>query len=167
MDQICDLTQGWVSGLTLFQHAFQDLSSGDIRKCIVQPNSLPDPVDDYLEEEVFSALAPEIKDFLLRTSILTRLHASFCDQWLGIDASQSILTHLATHHLFIQKQVGQGDGYVYHHLFRIFLQNRLAAHSSTEVLVDLHRKAAVLYEGLDGIEEALPGEPALRVGLPG
>ena len=155
LDRMHDLTGGWVSGLALFHHAFHDLSKGDILECLDQPYPLPDPVADYLEEEVFSPLASEIKDFLLQTSILTRLRAPFCDKWLEIDASQRILTHLANNHLFVKKESVDGSEYVYHNLFRIFLQKKLATLSSPEIIVDLHRKVAVLYESLNEIEEAL------------
>ena len=155
LDRMHDLTEGWISGLALFHHAFHDLSRDDVLEFLDQSHSLPDSVSDYLEEEVFSPLVSEVKDFLLQTSILTRLRASFCDKWLEIDASQRILTHLAKNHLFLEKDGVEGGGYVYHNLFRIFLHKKLATLSSPETIVDLHRKAAVLFEGIDEIEEAL------------
>ncbi len=64
------------------------------------------------------------KDFLLQTSILTCLQASFCDHWLGIDVSQCILTLLSSRHLVVHLSDSKSGGYVYHHMFRVYLQNR-------------------------------------------
>jgi DNA-binding SARP family transcriptional activator len=155
LDRMYELTQGWVSGLTLFYYAFQDLGMEDIRKCLNLPHPLPDPVADYLEEEVFSQLSSEIKNFLVQTSILMPLKASFCDKFLNIDGSQKMLRHLACFHVFIQKEIPGRDGYVYHMLFGSFLQKKLMALSSKETIADLHRKAARLYEGKGRIEKSL------------
>ena len=74
---------------------------------------------------------------------------------MGIDASRRILSHLATHHIFVKKESVSVSGYIYHNLFRIFLQKKLVAISPAEAIVGLHRNAAILYEGLDDFEKAL------------
>ncbi len=153
-DRICELTEGWVSGLMLFYYALQDLTMADVRNFLDQPHPLPAPVADYLEEEVFSTLATEIRDFLVQTSILARLKTWFCDEFLCVGESQQMLEDLADSHIFIQKEPDRG-GYVYHKLFKAFLQKKLAALYSKEAVSDLHLKAARLCEEKGRIETAL------------
>ncbi|MEJ2040364.1 MAG: hypothetical protein P8X55_15770, partial [Desulfosarcinaceae bacterium] len=155
IERIWALTQGWVSGLTLFHYAFHDSSMDAIRSFLDQPDPLPPAIADYLEEEVFSPLASETKNFLVRTSILARLQADFCDEFLGINDSESMLRHLASIHMVIHQGRHDGGGYVYHRLFGLFLRKKLLAFSSTETIAGLRRKAAGLYQGKGRIGNAL------------
>ena len=155
IERIWELSQGWVSGLILFHYAFHDFSMGDIGNFLGRPDPLPPSIADYLEEEVFSPLAPEFKNFLVRTSILACLQADFCDEFLGINDSESMLGHLSSFHMVIHQGSQDMGGYVYHRLFGLFLQKKLLALSSTETIAGLHRKAAGLYQGKGRIENAL------------
>ncbi len=58
---------------------------------------------DYLAEEVLAGQTPERQDFLLATSILSKLDSSTCDFLLMIDTSDKILMDLHSSGLFIEE----------------------------------------------------------------
>ncbi|MFK5954388.1 MAG: BTAD domain-containing putative transcriptional regulator [Desulfobacterium sp.] len=154
LDRIYDLTKGWVSGIVLFYNAFQT-NIKQIPQCLEHPYALPDTIADYLEEEVFSQLESNIKDFLLSTAVLKHLDPGFCDEWLGIEESRQILSSLAAHHVLIQKKTVNKSRYGHHPLFRLFFQKKLLAISSGKAIAGLHRKAGILYEDQGKIQDAL------------
>ena len=59
------------------------------------------PIQEYLVEEVFSVQTEVFQEFLLRTSILSRLTGSLCDAVTGRDDSSALLTQLERANLFL------------------------------------------------------------------
>jgi LuxR family transcriptional regulator, maltose regulon positive regulatory protein len=95
-------------------------------------------VGDYLSDEVLSGLAPETRDFLLRTSVLGRFTPELCDSVLGRNDSAAVLAGLARSNMFLVALDARGEWYRYHHLFGEVLQLELGG----EPAVDLRRRAA-------------------------
>jgi LuxR family maltose regulon positive regulatory protein len=87
-------TEGWIVGLQLAAVAMQaqlapqsPLSMqgrSDLTGFIQAFNGSSRFILDYLIEEVFERQTPEVKDFLLKTSILERLSGPLRNGWLGI-----------------------------------------------------------------------------------
>jgi ATP/maltotriose-dependent transcriptional regulator MalT len=59
------------------------------------------PIQEYLLNEVFVAQTDYIQEFLLRTSVLSRLSASLCDEVTGRDDSSVLLDQLDRDNLFL------------------------------------------------------------------
>ncbi|MCU0821433.1 MAG: hypothetical protein MUC95_03040 [Spirochaetes bacterium] len=172
-------TDGWVSGLILFYHSIKGKGEEEIENLLLKLKGSHRNISNYLEENVFDMQTEEIKDFLIKTSILSRLNASFCDKLLGKTNSEEILKSLEENHLFtfslgMEKDSGRTahslkiknasfessssdskEWHVYHHLFNDFLQNKLYQDLDKKTVQKLHTDAAALWGKLGEEEEAL------------
>ncbi|HOS98152.1 MAG TPA: hypothetical protein PLU54_10915, partial [Deltaproteobacteria bacterium] len=148
-------TAGWVSALILFFHSLHRKTPHAIEQDIHAIKGSSRIISDYLDENVFAHLNREIRDFLIRTSILTRLHAPFCDRFLGISNSSGILMHLEKSHLFTFALDEDNQEYCYHQLFQEFLLNALRQELGVDGTRLLHGKAARILEQDGSDEEAV------------
>ena len=148
-------TDGWVSGLILFYHSIKGKSQEEIEELLYNLKGSHRNISNYLEENVFAMQPDEIKEFLIKTSILNRVNASFCNQLLGINNSGKILKELEENHLFTFPIVEEREWYSYHHLLQDFLQNKLNSRLDKKAVERLHYDAAVLWEKKGESEESL------------
>lgn len=147
-------TGGWAAGLILLFHCSRGKSSEDIEGFLSDLKGSHRFIAGYLEENVYELQPDALKNFLCRTSILSRLNADFCNQLLGVENSREILENLEGNHLFTFPLGEDRQWYCYHHLFQEFLMTKLK-HLDENTLLDLHKKAAILWEALGEEEEAL------------
>ncbi len=115
---------------------------------------------DYLTEEVLEQQRPELRGFLLETSVLERLSGSLCDAVTGRDDSQDLLEEADRSGLFVIQLDDVRGWWRYHHLFADLLRARLDPERGRR----LHGHAAAWYQqrGLpdDAVRHALAaGEP--------
>jgi LuxR family maltose regulon positive regulatory protein len=158
-------TEGWIAGLqlaALSMQGHQDLS-GFIQAFTGSSRFIL----DYLVEEVFKQQSPEVKDFLLQTSILERLSGPLCNAVTGKTASQELLEVFEQSNLFIVPLDQSRRWYRYHHLFAELLRHRLrTSHPDREI--KLHQRASGWFEaeGLTGeaIQHALAAQEWRRAG---
>ncbi|MFH2131120.1 MAG: LuxR C-terminal-related transcriptional regulator [bacterium] len=145
-------TEGWIAGLQLAAISMQgrdDMSSfihsfaGDDRHIV-----------DYMVEEVLEIQPGPIQDFLLQTSILTRLSEPLCDFVINTTGSQEILDQLEASNLFLMPLDNKRQWYRYHHLFADLLQQRLQRGDRDRV-DDLHLRASDWHEKNGFIHEAI------------
>jgi LuxR family maltose regulon positive regulatory protein len=108
-------------------------------------------VGDYLADEVLSALAPQTRDFLVRTSVLGRFTPELCDALLGSEGSAATLTELARSNMFLIPLDARGRWYRYHHLFGEVLQLELGHDAARE----LRRRAAAWCRAHGLVEDAI------------
>ena len=136
-------TEGWIAGLQLAALSIrgQEDASGFIQAFTGSSRFIL----DYLMEEVFERQAPEIKDFLLKTSILERLSASLCDLVAERTDSQLLLENLEQANLFIVPLDQSRTWYRYHQLFADLLCHRLRL-SLSESEASLHMQASDWFE---------------------
>ncbi len=153
-------TEGWVVGLQMAaismsgregSHAFVQRFGGSNRYVL-----------DYLTDEVLDRQSAGVRQFLLRTSILTRLSPALCDAVMQRDDSQAVLDQLDAANLFLIPLDDVRYWYRYHHLFATLLQHHLSRACGTGEVADLHRRAAAWYEASRMPEPAL--EHALAAG---
>ncbi|MFC3803492.1 hypothetical protein [Cohnella sp. GCM10012308] len=137
--ELCERTEGWISGLQLAALALK--SSSDIARAIRQFDGQQQHIANYLLEEVFSHLSDEMRAFLLRTSILSRMNHALCEAVTGQSNSQEYLQQLEQWNLFISPLDDRRDWYRYHQLLSDFLQ-RLFAQSAPEDWMLAHARAA-------------------------
>ena len=87
-----------------------------------------DHIAAYLHEELLDRLPRSDRAFLLRTSVLSRVHSGLCDEMLEQDGSAAVLERLvAGGNLFVVglDDRGTGNWFRYHPLFRDLLLTEL------------------------------------------
>ena len=152
-------TEGWIAGLQLAALSLQ--GTDDAGRFIADFGGSNRHVADYLLEEVLHRQPPEMQDFLLHTSILSRFTASLCD---AVRAKQpaanhgnadSILRRLDEANLFLIHLDAHRRWYRYHHLFAELLQDRLLQEQGQAQVNRLHLRAAQWFEGQGVPDEAV------------
>ena len=160
-------TEGWVAALWLASLA---LERNDARSDFIERFSGSDQsVADYLAEEVLARQRPDIRDFLLRTSILKHLNAGLCNAVLVRQDSEAILLELEKTNALLVRIGNEQHTYRYHSMFGRFLQAQLAREAPHE-MHRLHRAASDWYEAqqrpVPAIDHAVEGSDARHaVGL--
>lgn len=135
-------TEGWIAGLQLAAHALRgreddasvEAFAGSARH-----------VFDYLADEVLSCQPDDIREFLLKTSIVETLSGPLCEALTDAGDGQEMLERLEGSNLFLVPLDEGGRYYRYHHLFAAFLRERLQREHPGAVR-DLHRRAGRWYE---------------------
>jgi LuxR family maltose regulon positive regulatory protein len=152
-------TEGWVAALQL---AALSLQGRDDTEGFVTAFSGDDRyVVDYLVEEVLERQPPDVRRFLLGTSILDALSAPLCDAVMGGRDARVLLDRLDHDNLFLVPLDARREWYRYHHLFGDVLRTHLAASGEDPEILDLHFRASTWYE-----EHGRP-EAAIRHALAG
>ena len=180
-------TEGWIAALWLASMALDAVIArqGSVAAFIGQFSGSDRAVADFLAEDVLARQTPEVRDFLLRTSILRQFNAPLCQALIPRGDSRHTLAQLDAANLFITP-VGaaassgtrtggapagstQGGGateppvereWRYHSLFADFLRAQLAREQPDE-LVRLHLAASGWYESqrrpVPAIDHAIEG----------
>jgi ATP/maltotriose-dependent transcriptional regulator MalT len=99
---------------------------------------------DYLAAEVLARQPPELRSFLLQTSILQRLCGSLCDAVADREHSAAVLADLERSNLLLLPLDSKREWYRYHHLFGELLHHQLKA-IDRDSLPALHRRASSWY----------------------
>jgi LuxR family maltose regulon positive regulatory protein len=129
-------------------------------------------VADFLAEDVLARQTPEVRNFLLRTSILRQFNAPLCQALTPRSDAARILAQLDAANLFITP-ISQAAGatgaapvereWRYHSLFADFLRAQLVR-EQPDALVRLHLAASGWYEGqgrpVPAIDHAIEGGDA-------
>lgn len=139
VETLRDRTEGWPAGLQLAALSLRGHS--DAGRFIEEFTGSHRHVMDYLSEEVLDRQPEDVRDFLLRTSVLDRLSGSLCDAVTGQSGGIDILRRLDRSGLFLVPLDEHQAWYRYHHLFLEFLRSR-AERLGQELLSELHRRAA-------------------------
>lgn len=150
--QLEEATEGWAAGLQLAALSLK--GKDDPGAFIAGFGGDNQYVMDYLLDEVFAGLPENTRDFLLYTSILTRLNKEVCNILTDRTDSQIVLEDLDRQNLFIVRLDEKRAWFRYHNLFASFLSSRLKR-DHPDKLEDLHRKAMGWCEQNGLIEEAV------------
>jgi LuxR family maltose regulon positive regulatory protein len=136
---LLERTEGWPAGLYLAALSLQDRD--DARSFVETFAGDDRNVADYLIAEVLAAQPPDLRNFLVRTSILDRMAGQLCDAVLGTSDSAQRLESLERANLFVVPLDARREWYRYHHLFGELLRRELDR-SGEETVRGLHRRAA-------------------------
>ena len=152
-------TEGWIAGLQLAAHALKDREEEFHSMEAIAGGARH--VFDYLADEVLSRQPEDVREFLLKTSIVETLSGPLCEALTDRTDGREMLERLERDNLFLVPLDEEGRYYRYHHLFAAFLRERLGRENPGEIL-ELHRRAG-LWEEADGclsgaIEHALAAE---------
>lgn len=140
-DRLFERTQGWPAGLRIAISAVQGASGAARPPDAGQWLRAADrPLFDYLVSEVLGQLRPELREFLLRTSVLADLDPARCAQVTGGDAV-ALLDEIERLGLFTSVVDAPVPTLRLHDLFRDALQNRLRI-EQTDAWRDCLQRAA-------------------------
>ncbi len=155
-------TEGWIAGLQLAALSMQ--GRDDLSGFIQAFTGSSRFILDYLVEEVFERQSPDVKDFLLKTSVLERLSGPLCDRVIEKSNCQKLLEALEQANLFIVPLDQSRGWYRYHRLFAELLRHRLRGSGLAENA--LHQRASLWFENndfpLDAIEHSLAAQDWAR-----
>ncbi|MES2714856.1 MAG: LuxR C-terminal-related transcriptional regulator [Pseudomonadota bacterium] len=172
VDPLHAKTEGWVAALWLASMALDSVIArqGSVAGFIAQFSGSNRAVADFLAEDVLARQTPEVRDFLLRTSILRQFNAALCQALTPRSDAASILAQLDAANLFITP-IGRGGEaagaagdvqreWRYHSLFADFLRAQLVR-EQPDALARLHLAASGWYESqgrpVPAIDHAIEG----------
>ena len=145
-------TEGWIVGLQMA--ALSMRGRKDVSGFIEAFSGSHRFILDYLVEEVLEQQPGDVREFLLKTSILERMTAPLCDLIMDRDDSQVILAQLEQANLFLFPLDDERHWYRYHHLFADLLR-QLLQREARDLVPELHRRASGWYEQNGLVPEAV------------
>lgn len=145
-------TEGWAAGLYLILDSVKQNS--DLSKMFSGFKRDSQRIASYLTQEVMNSWAKEEKIFMLKTSVLTTMSGSLCDEVTGRTDGREMLEKISRQNAFIIPMDDKGSWYRYHHLYSEFLQNQLDKWDNN-LKYALHEKAGIWFEKNGYIVEAV------------
>jgi LuxR family transcriptional regulator, maltose regulon positive regulatory protein len=152
-------TEGWAAGLRLA--AISLTGHPDPERFVTEFSGSERTVAGYLLAEVLERQPPEVRDLLLRTSVLERVSGSLADALTGGTGSEAILQRLEDASAFVTSLDVGRSWFRYHHLLTDLL--RLELRRTAPAIVDpLHRVAARWFDEHGHAVEAIRHAQAAR-----
>lgn len=148
-------TGGWAAALVLYFNALNTPSIAEAPLDSLHPPRPKEHIFQYLEENLFETQPERIKDFMLRTSLLSRLDPEFCDAILRSRASREILEYLSRNHLLTFPYGERSRCFRYHHLLQDFLKAKLHRILEKHEICSLQHEIGKLMEKRGEIRGAL------------
>jgi len=143
-------TEGWVAGLQLAALALHNLP--DQQDFLADFSGSHRYVIDYLLDEVLKKQPNDVREFLVKTSVLHRFNASLCQAVTDNPASIDILADLERSNVFLIPLDDMRDWYRYHTLFADAMRVSLEEADERNV----HARAAAWFEVQEFPAEAIP-----------
>ena len=149
------VTEGWPAALWLASLALERREQPFDLSHFSGSHTL---IADYLAEEVLAQQRDDVREFMIRTSVLHQLSAPLCDAVRGRNDSREILQLLQRSNLLVQRVSEDGEWFRYHSLFAGFLRTQVERIYPHDIAA-LHRAAAHWYESqrrpVPAVEHAL------------
>ena len=156
---LTDRTDGWAVGLQLAGISLRHQS--DVSAAITSFAGSDRLIAEFLLEEVLDQLEPDIRSFLLQTSVLEWLSVDLCDAVTGAGNARVMLAELEDRSLFVIPLDLSRTNFRYHHLFAELLRFQLKAEDPSAAPT-LHGRAARWFLEHGRAEESI--EHLLRAG---
>ena len=148
-------TEGWAAGLRLA--AISLAGHPDPERFVAEFSGSDRTVAEYLIAEMLERQPDDVRDLLLRTSVLDRVNGELADLLTGRLGSERILLELEDANAFVVSLDPERTWFRYHHLFADLLRLELRRALPAEV-PGLHRLAADWFtqygQMADGIRHA-------------
>jgi LuxR family maltose regulon positive regulatory protein len=145
-------TEGWAAGLRLAAISLAD--HPDPERFVAEFSGSDRTVAEYLIAEMLDRQPDDVKDLLLRTSLLDRVNGELADLLTGRPGSERILLELENANAFVVSLDSERTWFRYHHLFGDLLRLELRR-TMPERVPGLHRRAAEWYiqhgQVIDGV----------------
>lgn len=133
-------TEGWAVGLCMLGHSLErHAAPAEHSELLAEVKRTERYLFDFLANEVLRTQSPQLRRFLLQTSILSELTPATCRAVTGLADAPALLASLYRENLFLTR-VAEST-YRYHGLFAEFLRQQLEEELPDE-LPELHRRAA-------------------------
>jgi len=132
-------TEGWAAGLRLAVISLAD--HPDPERFVAEFSGSDRMVAEYLIAEMLERQPDDVKDLLLRTSLLARVNGELADLLTGRPGSERILLSLEDANAFVVSLDAERAWFRYHRLFADLLRLELRSTLPEEVPA-LHRQAA-------------------------
>ncbi len=132
-------TEGWAAGLRLA--AISLAEHPDPERFVAEFSGSDRTVAEYLVAEMLERQPDEVKDLLLRTSLLDRVNGELADLLTGRPGSERVLLELEDANAFVVSLDPERTWFRYHHLFADLLRLELRRTLPEEVPA-LHLRAA-------------------------
>jgi LuxR family maltose regulon positive regulatory protein len=145
-------TEGWAAGLQLAGLSLR--GRPDHRQFIESFAGDDQQIVDYLGFEVLDSQPPELREFLIRSSVLDRLSGSLCAAVTGDRQAELHLRRLEHQNAFVVALDSKREWYRYHHLFAELLRHELRR-TDPALAPELHRRASQWYRQAGAIHEAI------------
>ena len=147
-----DRTEGWAAGLRLAVSCLAGHPDGE--RFVTEFSGSERTVAAYLLAEVLERQPAEVRDLLLRTSIVDRVSGPLADFLTGATGSERILQELEDANAFVSSIDAGRRWFRYHHLFADLLRLELRRLSPASIR-PLHRAAAEWHEEHGHVVEAI------------
>ncbi len=148
-------TDGWITSLQMAAISLKD--QADPVTLLANLQGKAHYLSDFLAEEVLDRQPGEIRQFLLRSSILETLNGPLCEAVVKPDAQPGygavMLNRLEHANLFIRALDEKREWFRYHPLFADFLRQVQAEINPAEI-PELHKRTAMWLEGNGDLNEA-------------
>jgi LuxR family maltose regulon positive regulatory protein len=152
-------TEGWPAGLRL---AVISLAAHpDPDRFVSEFSGSERTVAAYLLAEVLERQPPEVRDLLLRTSILERVCGPLADALTGGTGAEAILQRLEDQNAFVTALDAARTWFRYHHLLSDLLRLELRR-IEPATIPSLHRAAAAWHQQHGDVVEAIRHAQAAR-----
>jgi len=150
LDHLTGRSEGWAAGLRMAAMSMAGHPNPEqfVESLVAEDSA----ITEYLVEEVLDTRSPEVRDLLLRTSILDQVNGDVATALTDGDQAPAVLDTMAGDNEFVQR-VGQG-WYRYHDWFRAVLDLKLRQ-ENPQIVTDLHRRAAGWYQQNEMLADAL------------
>ena len=145
-------TEGWAAGLRLA--AISLAAHPDPERFVSEFSGSERTVAGYLLAEVLERQPPEVRDLLLRTSLLERVSGPLADVLTGRTGAEAILQRLEDQNAFVTALDAARTWFRYHHLFADLLRLELRR-VAPATIPSLHRAAAAWHEQERDVVEAV------------
>jgi LuxR family maltose regulon positive regulatory protein len=145
-------TEGWAAGLRLA--ALSLAGHPDPERFVAEFSGSDRTVAEYLLAELLDRQPPDVRQLLLRTSLLDRVNGKLADLLTGRPGSERILLELEDANAFVVSLDPERTWFRYHHLFGDFLRLELRRTLPEEVPT-LHRRAAGWFAEHGQVVEAI------------
>jgi LuxR family transcriptional regulator, maltose regulon positive regulatory protein len=132
-------TEGWAAGLRLA--AISLAGHPDPERFVAEFSGSDRTVAEYLIAEMLERQPDDVKDLLLRTSLLDRVNGELADRLTGRPGSERTLLALEDANAFVVSLDAERTWFRYHHLFGDLLRLELRR-ALPEDVPALHRRAA-------------------------
>ncbi|HEY5358158.1 MAG TPA: LuxR C-terminal-related transcriptional regulator [Streptosporangiaceae bacterium] len=167
LDSLTEQTEGWPAGIYLAALSLRTHASpSDFIRQFTGESRF---VGDFLAEEVLRGQPAEVRQFLARTSILSRLQASLVDSVLESANAAEVMSLLERENLFVVPLDDSRQWFRYHHLFAQVLRGELDR-TEPEIIHALHERASAWHARSGSADEAVhhayaAGDPAAVIDI--
>jgi LuxR family maltose regulon positive regulatory protein len=152
-------TEGWAAGLRLAAISLSQHPNPE--RFVTEFSGSERTVAGYLLEEILERQPADVREMLLRTSVLERVSGPLADYLTGGAGSARILQELEDANAFVSSLDVGRSWFRYHHLLSDLLQLELRRVAPASV-ASLHRAAARWHEQDGDIAEAIRHAQAAR-----